>query len=342
MRSTGNRRAVIVGIFVFLGVAIFIITVLTLGSQKKTFGNFVKVKSFFENVNGLQKGNNIWFSGIKVGTIQEINLIANNKVEVNMNIEEKSAQFIRKDARAKLSTDGLIGNKIIEIYGGTVQSPQIETGDVLANDTLLSTDAMMKTLSENNDNLLAITTNFKMISNKIAEGKGSIGKLLTSDELADNLNNTILTVKNASQNLERLSANVTAYTSRLNDQGTLANDLVTDTIVFSKLRTTVSSLQDVANKSKEVIDTLQTAGNILNKGLQNKNAPAGMLLGDEKTAAGLKTTLENLQSASKKLDEDLEALQHNFLFRRFFKKKAKKDKEETRVVLDTLLSSQPN
>ena len=342
MRSTGNRRAVIVGIFVFLGVAIFIITVLTLGSQKKTFGNFVKVKSFFENVNGLQKGNNIWFSGIKVGTIQEINLIANNKVEVNMNIEEKSAQFIRKDARAKLSTDGLIGNKIIEIYGGTVQSPQIETGDVLANDTLLSTDAMMKTLSENNDNLLAITTNFKMISNKIAEGKGSIGKLLTSDELADNLNNTILTVKNASQNLERLSANVTAYTSRLNDQGTLANDLVTDTIVFSKLRTTVSSLQDVANKSKQVIDTLQTAGNILNKGLQNKNAPAGMLLGDEKTAAGLKTTLENLQSASKKLDEDLEALQHNFLFRRFFKKKAKKDKEETRVVLDTLLSSQPN
>ena len=342
MRSTGNRRAVIVGIFVFLGVAIFIITVLTLGSQKKTFGNFVKVKSFFENVNGLQKGNNIWFSGIKVGTIQEINLIANNKVEVNMNIEEKSAQFIRKDARAKLSTDGLIGNKIIEIYGGTVQSPQIETGDVLANDTLLSTDAMMKTLSENNDNLLAITTNFKMISNKIAEGKGSIGKLLTSDELADNLNNTILTVKNASQNLERLSANVTAYTSRLNDQGTLANDLVTDTIVFSKLRTTVSSLQDVANKSKQIIDTLQTAGNTLNKGLQNKNAPAGMLLGDEKTAAGLKTTLENLQSASKKLDEDLEALQHNFLFRRFFKKKAKKDKEETRVVLDTLLSSQPN
>jgi phospholipid/cholesterol/gamma-HCH transport system substrate-binding protein len=53
----------------------------------------------------------------------------------------------------------------------------------------------------------------------------------------------------------------------------------------------------------------------------------------------LKTTLDNLQSASKKLDEDLEALQHNFLFRGFFRKKAKKDKEETRVVLDTLLSN---
>ena len=338
MRSTGSRRAVVVGIFVFLGIAIFIITVLTLGSQKKTFGDFVKVKSFFENVNGLQKGNNIWFSGVKVGTIQKINLIGNSKVEVDMNIEEKSAHFIRKDARAKLSTDGLIGNKIIEIYGGTPQSPQIENGDLLANDTLLSTDAMMKTLSKNNDNILAITTDFKVISGRIADGKGSIGRLLASDELADNLNSTILTVKKASQNLEKLSANVTAYTSKLNDKGTLANDLVTDTVIFSKLRTTVSNLQEVADKSKEVMSNLQLAGNTLNEGLQNKNAPAGMLLGDEKTAAGLKTTLQNLQSASKKLDEDLEALQHNFLFRGYFKKKAKANKEETRIVVDTTVT----
>jgi phospholipid/cholesterol/gamma-HCH transport system substrate-binding protein len=335
MRSTGNRRAVIVGIFIFLGLAIFIITVLTLGSQKKTFGNFVKVKSFFENVNGLQKGNNIWFSGVKVGTIQNVNLVGNNKVEVDMSIGEKSAFFIHKDARAKLSTDGLIGNKIIEIYGGTSQSQKIEDGDLLANDALLSTDAMMNTLSKNNDNLLAITNNFKIISDGIANGKGSIGKLLTSDELSDNLNNTILTVKKASENLEKLSANVASYTAKLNDKGTLANDLVTDTVIFSKLRSTVSQLQEVAGKSKDVIINLQKAGNTLNDGLENKNAPVGMLLSDEKTASGLKVTLQNLQSASKKLDEDLEALQHNFLFRRYFKKKAK---EDTRVVLDTLVN----
>jgi phospholipid/cholesterol/gamma-HCH transport system substrate-binding protein len=83
------------------------------------------------------------------------------------------------------------------------------------------------------------------------------------------------------------------------------------------------------------MSNLQTTTNTINEGLQNKNSPAGMLLSDEKTAAGLKITLQNLQSASKKLDEDLEAVQHNFLLRGFFKKKAKKDKEETRVVLDT-------
>jgi len=335
MRSTGSRRAVIVGIFIFLGLAIFIITVLTLGSQKKTFGDSVRLKSFFDNVNGLQKGNNIWFSGVKVGTIKEITIIGNGKVEVDMNVEDKSAGFIKKDAMAKLSTDGLIGNKIIEIYGGTPQSPRISQGDTLSGEKLLSTDAMMNTLSKNNDNILAITNDLKSITGGIAQGKGTIGKLLTSDDLSDNLNNTVLTVQRASENLERLSANISNYTASLNNKGSFANELVTDTVVFSKLRGTMTQLQSVAENAKEVIDNLKTTTATLNNGLSDKNAPVGMLLNDEKTANGIKATLQNLQSASKKLDEDLEAVQHNFLFRRYFKKKVK---EDTRVVLDTLVN----
>lgn len=335
MRATGNRRAVIVGIFIFLGLAIFIWTVLTLGSQKKSFGNSITVKSFFENVNGLQRGNNVWFSGVKVGTINEVNLIGNGKVEVDIKIEEQSVPFIRKNARARLSTDGLIGNKIIEIYGGTSTAPQIREGDILANDKLLSTDEMMNTLSKNNDNLLAITDNFKTLSKEIVEGKGSIGKLLTDETFADELNKTVLTLQKASSNLERLSGNVTDYTAKLNEKGGFANDLVTDTTVFSGLRQTLSNLQNVAEQSKDVMGNLEKVTNTINDGLNNKNTPAGMLLGDEKTASSLKITLQNLQSASKKLDEDLEAAQHNILLRRFFRKKAKKENENSRVILDT-------
>jgi len=327
MRATPNRRAVIVGIFVFLGIAIFIITILTLGSQKKTFANTVVIKSYFEDVNGLKQGNNVWFSGVKVGTIKSVNLIGNARVEVDMNIEHESLPYIRKNAKAKLSTDGLIGNKIIEIYGGTAKAPQIQEGDILNTDKLLSTDEMMATLSKNNDNLLAITDNFKMISTKMAEGKGSIGKLLSDETFADELNKTVVTLQKASSNLENLTANVSNYTSRLNEKGGFANDLVTDTVIFSRLRSMVSQLQQVADKSKDVMGNLQTATNTLNTGLTNKNAPAGMLLSDEKTAENLKITLQNLQSASKKLDEDLEAAQHNFLLRGFFKKKAKTEEK---------------
>ena len=334
MKSTSSRRTIIVGIFIFLGLAIFIIAILTLGSQKKTFERAITVKSFFDDVNGLQKGNNIWFSGVKVGTIKSVTLTGEGHVEVDMNIEQHSRQFIRKDAKARISTDGLIGNKIVQIYGGTLQAGEIESGDLLGNHTLLSTDEMMATLAKNNDNLLAITNDFKIISSGIVAGKGSIGKLLTDETMANQINATTLTLQKASINLERLSANVSAYTSKLNNKGTLANELVTDTVIFSKLRTTVSQLQEVAVTSQNAINNLQTAGNTLNNGLNNKNAPIGMLLNDEKSAANIKLILKNLQSSSKKLDEDLEAIQHNFLLRGYFRKKARNQPADKDTMAD--------
>lgn len=339
MKSTGSTRAIIVGIFVFLGLAIFIITILTLGSQHKTFEKSIIVKTFFGNVNGLQKGNNVWYSGVKVGTIRNVNLRENGQVEVEMSIEEVSVKFIPRDVKAKLSSDGLIGNKIIEIYGGTPAGAKIEAGDVVSSDALLSTDAMMSTLSKNNDNILAITNDFKLIASRIAEGKGSLGKLLTDETMINQLNATTNILKRATENLEKLSVNVSDYTAKLNNKGSLANDLVTDTVIFSKLRATVSQLQKLADSAQGVIANFKTTGDIINSGLNNKNSPAGMLLKDEQSADQIKITLQNLQSASKKLDEDLEAAQHNFLLRGYFKNKAKHDKENSKIILDTVVAN---
>jgi len=337
MKSTGSSRAFIVGIFVFVGLAIFIITILTLGSQRKTFEKFITVKSYFDNVNGLQKGNNIWFSGVKVGIIKDVSLKEDGNVEVDMNIEQKSLKYIPKDVMAKLSTDGLIGNKIIEIAGGTPNGPRLQAGDIVKSEKLLSTDAIMATLSKNNDNLYAITNDIKLISGRLAEGKGTIGKLLTDETMVNQINATTGILKRASENLEKLSYNVSSYTARLNNKGTLANDLVTDTVIFSKLKSTVSRLQEVADSSRNVIANLNNTGKIINNGLTNKNSPAGMLLNDDRSGNKIKITLQNLESASKKLDDDLEAVQHNFLLRGFFKKKAKQEKEQQKVVLDTVV-----
>src|SRR5690606_2571441 len=260
---------------------------------------------------------------VKVGTIKRVYIIGNGQVEVDMNILEDSKQYISKDAKAKISTDGLIGNKIIEIYGGTNQTGEIERGDVLDTEVLLSTDDMMSTLSKNNDNFLAITNDFKVITSRLVDGKGTIGKLLTDESMIDQINSVTVTLQNAAKNLQSLSASVSTYASKLNDKGTLANDLVSDTVIFNRLRSTIGQLQEVANSSKSAINNLEQAGNTLNEGLADKNSPIGMLLKDEAAAGNIKVTLQNLQAASKKLDEGLEAAQHNFLLRGFFKKKAK-------------------
>lgn len=337
MKSYSNSRTVVVGIFISLGLVILIITILILGSQRKTFDKSILVKSFFENVNGLQKGNNVWFSGVKAGTIKTVKITGNGQVEVDMNIDQATKQFIRKDSKAKISTDGLIGNKIIEIYGGSLKLPEIEDGDVLYTDKLLSMDAMMSTLSLNNDNLLQITNDFKTISSRLAQGKGTIGKLLNDETTIDQLNQTMVTLQTGVQNFQTLSVNLNKYTANLNKKGTLANDLMTDTVMFKDLRGTVAKLHEVVNLSRKAIINFENAGNTLNGAMESKNTPIGMFLKDEKTADQIKVTLQYLKDASKKLDEDLEALQHNIFLRGFFKKKAKEN-ESMRVVLDTLVS----
>ncbi len=329
MKSNSNKKAIIVGIFVFLGLAIFIVTILTLGSQKKTFAKSITIKSLFDDVNGLQKGNNVWYSGVKVGTIKKVFLTGNGNVEVDMSIEQHSRQFIRKDAKARISSDGLIGNKIIVIYGGTLQSPEVESGDILGVQKLLSTDEMMSTLAKNNDNLLEITNGFKVISKRIVDGQGTVGKLLTDETLANDLNATMHTLKRASVNMADLSNSLSVYTSKLQSKGSLANDLVSDTVIFSRLRSTVAQLQQVAATSESVVNNLKSASNDLNSGLSNDKSPAGMLLHDEQAAADIKTILKNLQTGTKKLDENLEAIQHTYLLRGFFRKKAKREKKDS-------------
>src|SRR5215471_6757919 len=119
MKPVQNRRAIIVGLFIFFGIAILFGGILVLGNQRKTFEKTITVNAIFNDVGGLQKGNNIWFSGVKVGTVKRLKLVDHSLVEVQMRIEKQSEDFIRKNSKAKIASDGLIGNKIVIIYGGT-------------------------------------------------------------------------------------------------------------------------------------------------------------------------------------------------------------------------------
>lgn len=333
MKSTKNTRAVVVGIFILLGIVILVLTILTLGGQNKTFSKSIVVRAVFDDINGLQKGNNIWFSGVKIGTVKKISFVGqgSSQVEVDMNIDANATQYIRKNAKARISSDGLIGNKIIVLYSGASKSPSVEEGDMLGVEKAINPDEMMTTLQSNNRNILEITNDFKAISKGILEGKGTVGKLLSDETLLNDFESTLVTLRKASVNAQNLSSSIASYASNLQRKGTLANDLVTDTTIFSRLRQTATQMQEVSRKANSVVENLNTTTNGLNTKLNNNNTPVGVLLNDEDAAADMRVTLHNLQTSSIKLDENLEALQHNFLLRGFFKKKAKREVEEAKL-----------
>jgi phospholipid/cholesterol/gamma-HCH transport system substrate-binding protein len=274
------------------------------------------VVSLFDDVSGLQKGNNVWFSGVKIGFVSDLQFYGKSQVKVSLKIEIKAQQYIRKNAKVKISTDGIIGNKILVIYGGTSLSSEVQEGDTLEVEKTFSSDDMINTLQENNKNLLAITTDFKSISKKLAAGEGTIGKLLNDNSVYENINSATASLQKASDKAQQLATSLAAFSSQLNNKGTLSHELTTDTVVFKSIKVSVLKLQKVIDTATLFILTLKNATN-------NTNAPIGVLLNDKEAGTHLKETIKNLESSSKKLDEDLEAAQHNFLLRGFFKKKEK-------------------
>jgi phospholipid/cholesterol/gamma-HCH transport system substrate-binding protein len=321
MNTERNKRTVIVGLFVTIGLLILLVGVFTLGGQKKTFVPSITIQAVFDNVNGLQKGDNVWFSGVKVGTVKSIQFNGNAQIKVIMHIERKAQEFIRKDAKAKVGAEGFIGNKLVVIYGGTPQAGPIEGGEHLVVERTLSTDDMMATLQKNNENLAAITTDFKTVSNRLVNGEGTAGALLTDATLYKSLESTAANLQMAARNSERLSRSIATYTAQLEKPGSLANGLVHDTVIMSNLQNAVQQIHEAANATHSFTANLKTMSDQLNS---NDNT-LGLLLNDEKTAEQMKGIIENLNSGSRKLDEDLEALQHNFLFRGFFRKKARQE-----------------
>jgi len=323
MNESPNRRTVIVGVFVLLGILFFIGGILMVGNLHETFKNKMKVVSLFDDVGGLKKGNNIWFSGVKIGTVSSLRFYGTSQVEVSMNIETKVQQYIRKDAKVKISSDGLIGNKILVIYGGTTAAPEVEEGDTLGVEKTFTSEDMINTLQENNVNFRAITGDLKVITKKLAEGEGTIGKLLTDDAIYTHINAATASLQTASAKADQLVSTLAAFSSNLNKKGTLANELTTDTLVFKSVKASVLQLQQMADTASAFVADLKKAS-------KNPNSTVGVLLRDEQSGARIKETIKNLESSSQKLDEDLKAAQSSFLLKGYFKKQEKeKEKEKT-------------
>ena len=341
MNTETSKRTVVVGIFVLIGIVIFLAGVFVLGGQQKRFTRSIRLMALFKDVGGLKVGNNVWFSGVKIGTVKKISFYSNAQVEVDMNIEASSKQYIRKDASASIGSDGLIGNKIVVIAGGTTSHPEVEEGDRLKTSEALSSDQILETLQENNNNLLRVTNDFKELVGNLRRGKGTVGAVLTDSMVANNFKRAMRNLERTSDNTVKITGSVSQFAAKLNTRGTLANELVTDTAVFRRLSRSATRFEAAVTAADQSVGTLNRTADNLNRAsekLNNTNSPLGVLLTDQETAGNLRTTLRNLSQSTVLLNEDLKAAQSNFLLRGFFKKRAK---QEAKQKADSTATAKP-
>ena len=190
------------GAFSVVALVIAVAGIYYIGKQKNKFGSVLHVSALFNSVSGLKVGSNVRLGGIDVGTVDGIDLVTDTSVQVSMIVQKKAQKFIKKDAKAMISSDGLMGDKVISLAPGTPGQTPVTDGDTLGSRQPIETDAIMASLKTSADNAAVITGNLADISSRINNGKGALGKLLHDTSLSANISSTMKNLKTSSQKLD--------------------------------------------------------------------------------------------------------------------------------------------
>ena len=324
MKKTASEKLKL-GIFVLLGLIVFTVGIYLIGARQNMFSKSVLISVEFSNTNGLQKGNNVRYSGINVGTVENIAMLNDSIIKVDLLIEEKMISHIKKDAIATIGTDGLVGNMLVNIIPGKGKASSVRAGDFIKSYTKIGADDMLNTLSVTNENAALLTVDLLKITNAINNEKGTLGMLIYDSITSNNLKQTIFHLEQTSYKASKTMDALNAKIGSINLNNSVAGVLVNDTIQANKMRRIIANLEVSSKSINTTIDTInKTIAQI-----KNGKGAVNYLSTDEDFVKNLDKTIKNLNEGTAKFNQSMEALQHNFLLRGYFRR-LEKEKEQNK------------
>ncbi len=202
MDTQSQKFKVRLGLFVAIGLALFVGAVFIIGKQKNMFNPVFRLTTTFFNVSGLQVGNNVRFSGINVGTVDKISIISDSTVMVEMLIRKEVNQFIKSDCEVTIGSEGLIGDKLIIITQGSEDAAMARDGQRLLSSEPVETDAILSSLEITAGNAEVISFQLAEIMVKINSGNGTLGRLIQDSTIAENLSKTMINLESSTKGLD--------------------------------------------------------------------------------------------------------------------------------------------
>ena len=319
-RSIDNIK---LGSFVLAGIIFLIFCLYMIGKNRNLFGSTFTISADFHNVNGLMEGNNVRFAGIDVGTVKKLEIVSDSTVRVYMIIDNDVKKHIKKNSIASVGTDGLMGNKLINVNGVPQPAPMVEEGDVIASLKPVETDEMLRTLNTTNQNLASFSNDLKRIAQRINNSKG-IWSLLSDTGISKNIENAAKNINRAGQRAAEAGEEITALLRTVKQGGGLASTILNDTVLSKRLKTSINNIQRVSEHTAQLTNNLNDMLNKVKKG----QGAAGVILTDTVMERKLKQTILNLEQGTARFNEDMEAMKDNFLTRSYFKKQEKEMQKE--------------
>jgi phospholipid/cholesterol/gamma-HCH transport system substrate-binding protein len=269
------------------------------------------------------KGNNVRLAGIDVGTIQQVEIVSDTSVKVTMVIEESVHPFIKKSSIASVGTDGLMGNKLVNISNSVNNSSEIlPEGGQLASSHAVETDQMLRTLDQTNVNLYHISTNLRGITQKL-NSNNSLWKILMDTTVALNIKQSISSIRKTTNNTSEFTRELNSLLTEIKGGKGLAGMILHDSSTSKKFKGSMEQLHLASERAAQLTDDLKKITDKIKKG----EGGAGVLMSDSVFAKDLKKSMHNIQLGTDRFSQDMEALKHNFFFRGYFKKQDKEKKK---------------
>jgi phospholipid/cholesterol/gamma-HCH transport system substrate-binding protein len=316
-----------VGMLVVAGLLFLVLTLYMIGKNRNLFGSTFTINAVLNNVNGLVPGNNVRFKGMDVGTVKSIRVKNDTAILVTMTIDEKMKPYIRQNAIATIGTDGLMGNKLININSESGPGLPIKQGDIIQSRRPVETDEMLRTLNTTNYNIERITHNLYEISVKLNSSE-SLWTLLSDTVITKDLKRAVVDFKQAGANTANLTATAKNLVQKLDNGNGLAYKLFTDTTLSTQLTSSLQQIEHASNQTSLIMKDLTTVVADMKKG----DGTAGLLLTDTLLRQSLFKSAINIEQGTDRFNQNMEALKTNFLFRKYFRKLEKEGNATSKVT----------
>jgi len=288
----------VLGFFVVIGLALFVIAIFLIGNRNNMFSKTISARAIFNNVTGLMDGSKVTFNGISVGTIKYINILPDGHIELLMEIKKSEVKFIKKDSKVMLISEGLVGNKVIQISAGSMESPPIDDGDLMQSVEPISMETIMDNLNNVSINADKLTNEIFEISAKVNRGDGTLGQLLNNTSLYYKIDSILYSLNNFSYRLNLIGGTVGTMVDKMSYK------LDTLAYAINVITQNISEISTKINSSQSLVGTLFTDTTFANNIKQS--------------VENIKTTTSNLEQGALSLSQNMEALKHNFLFKGYF------------------------
>ncbi|MEX1240990.1 MAG: MlaD family protein [Cyclobacteriaceae bacterium] len=321
--KTKASENVKLGLFVLAGLLFLILTLYMIGKNRNLFGATFTIKASMSSVNGLMPGNNVRFKGIDVGTVKGIELAEDGTILVEMIIDKKMTRYIKQNAIASIATDGIMGNKLVNIDSQPEPAPPVGQGSVILSREPIETDEMLRTLNTTNNTIERVTRNLDEITIKL-NTSNSLWNLLSDTVITHDLKDGVMDFRSAAANTAMLTGNAKEIVQRFGNGDGLAGTLFTDTTLTQRLDHSLKQIEMATDRTALMMEKLELVVDDMKAG----EGTAGLLLSDTVLRNKLMQSALHIEEGTSRFNDNMEALKSNFFFRKYFKKLEKQQEKE--------------